>query len=140
MSYNTPNYTEQGGAKTVIGGELEVTGTLTLAEGATLAGVLDASAATVIDTLVSTSATDALSANQGKALKALVDAKVPIAAIVNDVATGGIAVPLSAEQGKVLGARVAANQAASVEATTPTVTEFNALLTKLKAAGLMVAD
>ena len=38
------------------------------------------------------------------------------------------------------GARLIANQANSVEATTPTVTEFNALLTKLKAAGLMVAD
>ena len=34
----------------------------------------------------------------------------------------------------------AANQAASVETTTPTVAEFNALLTKLKASGLMVAD
>lgn len=34
----------------------------------------------------------------------------------------------------------AANQAASVEATSPTTAEFNALLTKLKAAGLMVAD
>ncbi|HAN20421.1 MAG: hypothetical protein A2Y15_08695 [Clostridiales bacterium GWF2_36_10] len=34
----------------------------------------------------------------------------------------------------------AANQAASVEATTPTVAEFNALLVKLKAAGIMVAD
>lgn len=28
--YNTPNYTEQGGAKTVIGGEIDVTGTLKL--------------------------------------------------------------------------------------------------------------
>ncbi len=28
--YNTPNYTAQGGAKTVIGGELDVTGTLKL--------------------------------------------------------------------------------------------------------------
>lgn len=34
----------------------------------------------------------------------------------------------------------AANQAASSEATTPTVTEFNALLSKLKTAGLMVVD
>lgn len=137
---NVKNYTEQGGEKTVIGGEIEVTGTLTLAEGATLAGVLDASAATVVNDLTTGGISDALSAEQGKALKALVDAKVPIAAIVNDVTTGGTTVPLSAEQGKVLGARVAANQAASVEAATPTVTEFNALLTKLKAAGLMAAD
>ena len=28
--YNTPNYTEQGGAKTVIGGEIDVTDTLKL--------------------------------------------------------------------------------------------------------------
>ena len=28
--YNTLNYTEQGGAKTVIGGEIDVTGTLKL--------------------------------------------------------------------------------------------------------------
>ena len=28
--YNTPNYTEQGGDKTVIGGEIDVTGTLKL--------------------------------------------------------------------------------------------------------------
>ena len=47
---------------------------------------------------------------------------------------------LSANQGRILAERVAANQAASVQASTPTVTEFNALLTKLKAAGLMAAD
>jgi hypothetical protein len=34
----------------------------------------------------------------------------------------------------------AANQAASTQETSPTVAEFNALLSKLKAAGLMVAD
>jgi len=34
----------------------------------------------------------------------------------------------------------AANQVASVEATTPTVAEFNSLIAKLKTAGLMVAD
>jgi hypothetical protein len=147
MSYNTPNYTEQGGAKTVIGGEIEVTGTIDLTN-ATVEGVVTAA---VIDTLVSTSATDALSANQGKALKALVDAKVPIAAIVNDLTTGGIAVPLSAEQGKTLGARVAANQAANTttaatdDATVWALanqlkTDVNGILTKLKAAGLMAAD
>ena len=64
----------------------------------------------VIDNLTSTDATKALSAKQGKALKTLIDGKT------------------------------AANQAASVEAASPTVAEFNALLTKLKAAGLMVAD
>ena len=142
MAYNTLNYTEQGGAKTVIGGTLEI------AAGATVEGVVTAS---VIDTLVSTSATSALSAKQGKELKALVDAKIATAAIVNDVSTGGVAVPLSAEQGKVLGARVAANQAANTTADATTEetswalanqlkTDVNGILTKLKAAGLMVAD
>lgn len=70
MSYNTKNYTEQGGEKTVIGGTLEIK------DGAVVIGfpVLD-------------------------------------------------------------------NQAASTAATVEDlVTDFNALLTKLKAAGLMVSD
>ena len=70
MSYNTKNYTEQGGDKTVIGGTLE------LLQGATVTGL-----------------------------------------------------PL------------AANQADSVATTIAgLVTDFNALLAKLKTAGLMVAD
>lgn len=72
MGYNAKNYTEQGGERTVIGGELKIV-------------------------------------------------------------TGGKILNNS-------GALLIANQAASVEATNPTVAEFNALLAKLKAAGLMVAD
>jgi coenzyme F420-reducing hydrogenase beta subunit len=94
---NVPNYTEQGGAVTHIGG------TLAIEDGASVTGITTAT-------------------------------------LVNDLTTGGTDKALTAEQGKVLAARVAANQAESVEATTPTVTEFNALLAKLKAAGLMVAD
>ena len=47
--YNTPNYTEQGGAKTVIGGEIDVTGTLKL-KGKTVtqaANQIDSTASTV---------------------------------------------------------------------------------------------
>ena len=73
-------------------------------------------------------------------LKGLIDGKVATNAIVNDLTTGGADVPLSAEQGKILAGRVAENQADSEEDSTPTVTEFNALLAKLKAAGLMEAD
>lgn len=131
MSYNAKNYTEQGGEKTVIGGTLEV------ADGATVTGI---AAASIVDNVTSTDTDKALSANQGKVLKTLVDAKVATAAIVNDVTTGGITVPLSAEQGKTLAGRVAANQANSEEDTNPTVAEFNALLAKLKTAGLMAAD
>jgi hypothetical protein len=70
MSYNTKNYTEQGGEKTVIGGTLEIK------EGAVVTGL------PVLD-----------------------------------------------------------NQAASTAATVEDlVTDFNALLTKLKVAGLMISD
>lgn len=70
MSYNTKNYTEQGGEKTVIGGTLEIK------EGAVVTGL------PILD-----------------------------------------------------------NQAASVATTVEDlVTDFNALLTKLKAAGLMISD
>lgn len=70
MSYNTKNYTEQGGEKTVIGGTLEIK-----------------------------------------------------------------------EEAVVTGLPVLDNQAASTAATVEDlVTDFNALLTKLKAAGLMISD
>ena len=70
MSYNTKNFTEQGGEKTVIGGTLEIK------EGAVVTGL------PILD-----------------------------------------------------------NQAASTAATAEDlVTDFNALLTKLKAAGLMISD
>jgi len=72
MSYNVKNYTEQGGEKTVIGGEIDVTGTFKI---------------------------------------------------------GGDIVTISANQ-----AGSVATDAAGL------VTDFNALLTKLKAAGLMTAD
>lgn len=57
---------------------------------------------TVINDLTTGGTGVSLSAQQGVALKALVDAKVATSAIVNDLTTGGAAVPLSAEQGKVL--------------------------------------
>ncbi|MGH0053771.1 MAG: Head fiber protein [Sphaerochaetaceae bacterium] len=70
MSYNTKNYTEQGGEKTVIGGTLEIK-----------------------------------------------------------------------DEAVVTGLPVLDNQAASTAATAEDlVTDFNALLTKLKAAGLMISD
>lgn len=112
MSYNTKNYTEQGGAKTVIGGTLEI------ADGATVTGI---TTATIVDALTSTDAAKALSAKQGKLLKDAADA---------------LALSVAGK----LTATAAANQADSTETTSPTVAEFNALLAKLKAAGLMVAD
>lgn len=79
MGYNTKNYTEQGGEKTVIGGELIIKGKLKIEEGGSTEG-----------------------------LPSLPKAE---------------------------------NQAASTATTVEgLVTDFNALLTKLKAAGLVEAD
>ncbi|NQX81704.1 MAG: hypothetical protein HRT66_06890 [Flavobacteriaceae bacterium] len=64
------------------------------------------STTTITDDLISTSTAEALSANQGKELKALVDLNVTTASVVNDLTTGGVAVPLSAEQGKELKASI----------------------------------
>ena len=66
--------------------------------------------ATIVDDLVSTDTDKALSAAQGKALQDAADAKV------------------------------ATNIADSEEVTAPTTAEFNALLSALKAAGVMVDD
>ena len=113
------NYMDDGGDKLVIGGTLEIEA------GASVTGI---TTATIVDGLTSTDATKALSAKQGKALK---DAADTLTTTVSGLTT---------TVGGKLTATVAANQAASVEATTPTVVEFNALLAKLKAAGLMTAD
>ena len=125
------NYKTDGGDRLVIGGTLEIKA------GASVTGL---TTATIADNLTTNDAGKALSAKQGVAIKALVDAKVAKSDIVNDLTTGGEAVPLSAEQGKTLAARVCENQAASTEETSPTVEEFNALLVKLKAAGLMLGN
>jgi hypothetical protein len=129
--YRCKNYKADGGDRLVIGGTLEIK------EGATVLGVTTAE---IVNNLTSTETGKALSAKQGKELKTLVDAKVATAAIVNDLTTGGTTVPLSAEQGKTLAGRVCENQKASTEEGSPTVAEFNALLAKLKAAGLMADD
>jgi hypothetical protein len=75
------------------------------------ASVTGITTATIVDNLTSTDADKALSAKQGKALKDAADLKV------------------------------AANQADSTATEVAgLVTDFNALLAKLKAAGIMVAD
>ena len=84
MGYNTKNYTEQGGEKTVIGGEIIIKGKLKVDEGGSVEGLPEPEP---------------------------------------------VVIPK------------AANQAASEATTVAGIKEdFNALLTKLKAAGLMEAD
>jgi len=48
MSYNTKNYTEQGGKKTVIGGEIDVTGVLKIG-GETVTIAANQAASTAVD-------------------------------------------------------------------------------------------
>lgn len=116
MGYNTKNYTEQGGEKTVIGGTLEIK------EGASVTGL---SANPLLP------ATDTTIGGVKAAAKAGTDT-VPVA-----VDEGGtLYVPTYPEA-----ITPAENQADSTaEDVEGLVTDFNTLLAKLKAAGLMTAD
>jgi len=114
MSYNTKNYTEQGGEKTVIGGTLEI------AAGASVTGI---TTATIVDNLTSDDAAKALSAKQGKALKTLVDAKYT-AANATTAAAGLV--------------KMAANVALAA-GTAPTKAEFDALVSALITAGVIAS-
>lgn len=119
MSYNVKNYTEQGGDKTVIGGTLEIR------EGASVTGLPSD------NTL--TAATSAALGGVKAAEKS--DGDTVEAKIGSDNKLYVPAYPVIPE------AAVAANQAASESATVSALKDdFNALLTKLKTAGLMAAD
>ena len=124
MSYNTKNYTEQGGEKTVIGGTLEIK------EGATVTGL---------------SANPLLIANEetlgGVKAAAAGESDTVEIKIGEDGKLYAPAYPTDATE-QVSGlVKMAANQADSVaEDTAALVTDFNALLAKLKAAGIMAPD
>ena len=110
MSYSVKNYTEQGGEKTVIGGILEIK------EGASVTGLPPASEYSV-------GGINAASKGAGDTVEVKIgsDNKLYVPTYPT--------VP------------VAANQAASTAVDVAALlTDFNALLTKMKAAGLMAAD
>jgi len=114
MSYNTKNYTEQGGEKTVIGGTLEIK------EGASVTGL------SANPLLVATEETLG-----GIKAAAAGDSDTVEVKIGDD---GKLYVPaLAMATSETLGGVIA-------EDTATLVTDFNALLAKLKAAGLMAAD
>ena len=124
MDYNSKNYTEQGGEKTVIGGTLEI------AEGSSVTGL------SADPLLVATEETfggvKAATAGESDTVEVKIgeDGKLYVPTYPAD-ATDSVS-------GLV---KTAANQADSIaEDTAALVTDFNALLAKLKAAGLMVAD
>ncbi len=121
MSYNTKNYTEQGGEKTVIGGMLEIK------EGASVTGLsADPLLVATGDTL---GGVKAAAAGEDDTVEVKIgdDYKLYVPTYPTD-ATESISGLVKA----------AANQADSIAEDTATlVTDFNALLAKLKAAGLM---
>jgi len=161
MGYNTKNYTEQGGEKTVIGGTLEIK------EGASVTGLsADPLLVATEETLGGVKAaaageSDTVEVKIGEDGKLYVQALAvatseTLGGVIAEEATVGDTVEVKiGEDGKlyvptypadatesVSGlVKSAANQADSIaEDTAALVTDFNALLAKLKAAGLMVAD
>jgi hypothetical protein len=124
MSYNTKNYTEQGGEKTVIGGTLEIK------EGASVTGL--SADPLLVATEETLGGVKAAAADEGDTVEVKIgeDGKLYAPTYPTD-ATESVS-------GLV---KMAANQADSIAEDTATlVTDFNALLAKLKAAGLMAAD
>jgi len=118
MSYNAKNYTEQGGEKTVIGGTLEIL------EGASVTGLSSASVSIATETTLG-------------GIKAATKTETDI--VPAKIGADGILyVPTYPTVPEI---PVAENQAASVASDiTGLLTDFNALLAKLKAAGLMTPD
>ena len=161
MSYNVKNYTEQGGEKTVIGGTLEIK------EGASVTGLsADPLLAATEETLGGVKAAIA-GESYTVEVKIGEDGKLYVQALAAAIseALGGVIAEEAAEGDTVevkIGedsklytpaypadatelvsglVKTAANQADSIaEDTAALVTDFNALLVKLKAAGLMAAD
>ncbi len=124
MSYNTKNYTEQGGEKTVIGGTLEIK------EGASVTGL--SADPLLVATEETLGGVKAAAADEGDTVEIKIgeDGKLYAPTYPTD-ATESVS-------GLV---KRAAYQADSIAEDTATlVTDFNALLAKLKAAGLMAAD
>jgi hypothetical protein len=124
MSYNTKNYTEQGGEKTVIGGTLEIK------EGASVTGL--SADPLLVATEETLGGVKAAAADEGDTVEIKIgeDGKLYAPTYPTD-ATESVS-------GLV---KMAANQADSIAEDTATiVTDFNALLAKLKAAGLMATD
>lgn len=123
MSYNTKNYTEQGGEKTVIGGTLEIK------EGASVTG-LTSTAAPASETALG--GVKAAPAGEGDTVEVKIG---------EDGKLYAPAYPATATESAAGLVKMAANQADSTaEDTAALVTDFNALLAKLKDAGLMTAD
>jgi hypothetical protein len=127
-THNTRNYAAHGGGEWVIGGKL------TVLEGATVEGLTATAAPASSDALGGIKAaakaeTDTVEAKIGE------DAKLYVPAYPEDYV-----IPTAAAE-TLGGVQLAANQVDSVASTIAGLNlEFNALLAKLKAAGIMAPD
>ncbi len=125
MEYNAKNYMAQGGDRLVIGGSLEIL------EGASVTGLPPAIVSVATDVSLggviaaAKAETDTVEAKIGEDRKLYVPPYTLPAAVGDTI--GGV--------------KLAANQAASTATeVSGLVTEFNTLLSALKAAGIMAAD
>jgi hypothetical protein len=127
MSYNTKNYTEQGGAKTVIGGEIVVEGTLTVADGGQVVGITGVTSAATASTI---GGIKAATKGAGDTVEVKIDATssklyVPTYPTTATTSTAGLV-------------KKAAN-VPEADGEAPTAAEFKALLDALITAGIMAA-
>ena len=127
-TYNTRNYAAHGGGEWVIGGKL------TILEGATVEGLTATAAAASADALGGIKAAER---GVGDTVEAKIgeDAKLYVPAYPEDY------VLPAATADTLGGVKLAANQVDSAASTIAGLNiEFNALLVKLKAAGIMAPD
>jgi hypothetical protein len=128
MSYNVKNYTEQGGEKTVIGGEIVIEGKLTVTDGGEVTGITGVTAAATSTTI---GGIKAATKGTGDTVEVKIDAAssklyVPTYPTVPGEAT--------TETAGIV--KQAANVAKAV-GDAPTKAEFDALIDALVEAGIM---
>ena len=131
MSYNAKNYTEQGGEKTVIGGEIVINGKITVSDGGEFAGFTGVAEAATAEALGGVKA----AARSGT--KDTVEVKIDTSTSKLYVPTYPV-VPGAATTETAGIVRQAANVTLAEGA--PTKEKFNALITALIEAGLMAAE
>lgn len=131
MSYNVKNYTEQGGEKTVIGGEIVINGKITVSDGGEVAGITGVAGAATATVLggVKASTKGAGDTVEVKINTSTSKLYVPTYPVVPEEATTETA-----------GTVKQAVNVSLAEDETPTKEEFNALITALITAGLMAAE
>jgi hypothetical protein len=118
MSYNALNYTEQGGEKTVIGGEIVIEGKITVADGGEVEGITGVTAA---------------AADEGDTVEIKIGEDGKLYAPTYPTVPGEATTETAGT----------VRQAANVELAvgeTPTKAEFDALITALINAGIMAED